>query len=234
MLVFNKKHEHIMTGERNPRTGLWYVPIPIPNTPTPPNTALPFPSSKLKLPQNHSTEFIPNHHPQHTWVENTKTTEPTVKLMNGIIKQDTPTSDLCAFHHAALFSPAPSTLQFAIKQGFLDSFPGLTQRAVKKYLPPSEATTKGHLDQEQQNIHPSKPKQNPQPPVVNDITTEDPVILRDTDNPNNLRTNNVMCTMFELTKKSYFDLTGKFPYTSSRGYKYIFVLYDYDSNAIFT
>ena len=28
------------------------------------------------------------------------------------------------------------------------------------------------------------------------------------------------------------DLTGSFPITSSRGHKYIFVLYDYDSNAI--
>ena len=28
------------------------------------------------------------------------------------------------------------------------------------------------------------------------------------------------------------DLTGSFPITSARGHKYIFVLYDYDSNAI--
>ena len=34
------------------------------------------------------------------------------------------------------------------------------------------------------------------------------------------------------TKKAYFDLTGQFPHISARGYKYIFILYDYDSNSI--
>ena len=32
--------------------------------------------------------------------------------------------------------------------------------------------------------------------------------------------------------KAYMDLTGKFPHTSSRGNKYLVVLYNYDSNAI--
>ena len=32
--------------------------------------------------------------------------------------------------------------------------------------------------------------------------------------------------------KTYSDLTGKFPYQSSRGSQYIFILYDYDGNAI--
>ena len=31
---------------------------------------------------------------------------------------------------------------------------------------------------------------------------------------------------------TYGDLTGSFPYTSSRGAKYLFIMYDYDSNAI--
>ena len=33
-------------------------------------------------------------------------------------------------------------------------------------------------------------------------------------------------------QKSYCDLTGRFPYKSSRGTQYLFVMYDYDSNAI--
>ena len=36
----------------------------------------------------------------------------------------------------------------------------------------------------------------------------------------------------ELNEKSYMDLCGKFPYTSSRGAKYILVIYDHDSNLI--
>ena len=31
---------------------------------------------------------------------------------------------------------------------------------------------------------------------------------------------------------TYTDLTGRFPYKSTRGNEYIFVMYDYDSNAI--
>jgi hypothetical protein len=225
MLVFNKKFEHIMTGERKKSTGLWYVPLPIPTVPTPPDTPLPFKFSKLKIPQNHSTTFK-NKIPQHYQYQEHQPTS--INSANGIIRQDTLTSDLCAFHHTALFSPAPSTLLAALNNGFLDTFPGLTPHVVKKYLPPSEATAKGHLDQDRQNVQSTRTKQK-QKLIPDDFT-----IKRDTDNPKNLRTNNIMCTMFELTKKSYFDLTGKFPYTSSRGFKYIFVLYDYDGNAIIT
>ena len=33
--------------------------------------------------------------------------------------------------------------------------------------------------------------------------------------------------------KTYMDLTGRFPYKSSSGNEYIYVMYDFDSNAIF-
>ena len=33
-------------------------------------------------------------------------------------------------------------------------------------------------------------------------------------------------------RKLYSDQTGRFPYISSRGYQYIMVMYDYDTNAI--
>ena len=67
---------------------------------------------------------------------------------NGIIKRDTPISDLCQFLHSSLFSPTISTLESAIKNGFLDSFPGLTLKTIRKYLPPCQATAKGHMAQE--------------------------------------------------------------------------------------
>eukprot|EP00957_Ditylum_brightwellii_P020260 1529204-Ditylum_brightwellii.AAC.1 len=34
------------------------------------------------------------------------------------------------------------------------------------------------------------------------------------------------------TGKNFTDQTGRFPILSSQGYQYIYVLYDYDSNAI--
>jgi hypothetical protein len=44
-------------------------------------------------------------------------------------------AELVAFAHAALFSPAPSTLAIALKKGFVQNFPGLTEKALTKYLP---------------------------------------------------------------------------------------------------
>ena len=37
---------------------------------------------------------------------------------------------------------------------------------------------------------------------------------------------------FSAKELSYGDVTGSFPYKSSRGHQYIYILYDYDSNAI--
>jgi hypothetical protein len=42
----------------------------------------------------------------------------------------------------------------------------------------------------------------------------------------------VYATIHTINGHTYTDLTGHFPTTSSRGYKYILVLYDYDGNSI--
>ena len=156
---------------------------------------------------------------------------PSQPMINGIIKRDTPISDLCEFLHSALFSPTLSTLEQALKNGFLNSFPGLTLKTIRKYLPLSEATCKGHLNQEKMGTMSSKASPSGpfkfKPPSVN------PHIDVKTDNTFE-RTMNFMVDIFEPpTGKTYSDQTGKFPCISSRGYKYIFVLYDYDSNHIF-
>ena len=36
----------------------------------------------------------------------------------------------------------------------------------------------------------------------------------------------------DCPRRIYSDQTGRFPHTSSRGHKYIMVMYDHDSNAI--
>jgi hypothetical protein len=46
------------------------------------------------------------------------------------------------------------------------------------------------------------------------------------------RTNVVYAAIHDIEGHTYTDLTGRFPKTSSRGYKYILVLYDYDGNSI--
>ena len=104
----------------------------------------------------------------------------------------------------------------AIHNNHLLDWPGLTIENVNKYLDETPATAKGHLDQHRMNIKSTK------------ITSTEPI--------GKFRTNQTIATIIDNTKltKAYFDLTGPFPYVSTRGYKYIFVLYDYDSNAILT
>ena len=43
-------------------------------------------------------------------------------------------------------------------------------------------------------------------------------------------TNTVFTKIIDYKKKIATDLTGKFPVTSNRGNKYLFVIYEYDSN----
>ena len=72
--------------------------------------------------------------------------------INIIIQKNQTKADLATFLHGALFSPSPSTLLKAIKNNNLTTWPGLTEEIIKKHLPPSNATAKGHLNQEQQGL----------------------------------------------------------------------------------
>jgi hypothetical protein len=133
---------------------------------------------------------------------------------------------LIKFLHAAAFSPVKSTWLKAIKNGFFQSWPGLTSQAVTKHFPQSEATTKGHMDQTRKNVRTTQTRAN-QPKVQREQEDEPK------QEPNNASTQQLFAAITE-TGKIYTDQTGRFPVTSSRGNKYILVLYNYDTNAILT
>ena len=46
------------------------------------------------------------------------------------------------------------------------------------------------------------------------------------------QTHQLFLKVTECSRKIYIDQIGRFPVTSSRGYKYIMIAYDYDSNNI--
>ena len=71
----------------------------------------------------------------------------------------------------------------------------------------------GHLKQERQYLQSTK-KANIQQPSEKKLETINTILP------------------FTAKAMAYGDLTGSFPYTSSRGAKYLFIMYDYDSNAI--
>ena len=75
------------------------------------------------------------------------------------------------------------------------------------------------------------------PPNQDTRTTLEQGISRDvypvSDAPNN-KTNVVIYKMIKLkpTERGYIDLTGRFPYQSSRGNEYIIIGYNYDGNCV--
>ena len=143
------------------------------------------------------------------------------------------TAELVAFAHATLFSPALSTLEKALSQGFLTNFPGLTATSLRRHPPSSIPMTKGHLDQTRQNQRSTKP-----PTAIITPDDDDPCILP-SDNkfmPTGIpsKTHYCFATIMEPTGQIYKDQTGRFISPSSNGNNYLMILYNYDSNFIFS
>jgi hypothetical protein len=156
------------------------------------------------------------------------------------------------FMHQSLCNPPKLLLLTAICRGFLHGAPHLSTHAVTKYLPPSPATSKGHMKQPRQGIRSTTPKI---PRLGVPVTIPDLVMpnLKESSNDNdnddskntshfNLIDNinvhsiaNVFCFGAFANKISgavYNDCTGKFPYMSLDGNICFFVMYHYKTNAI--
>ena len=150
--------------------------------------------------------------------------------ISAMTMESTTMADHIQFLHAAAFSPVLSTFLQAIRNGHYATWPGLTVENVRRYLPKSTATVKGHLDQTRKNQRSTKPKVTIEDTDEHDIVAHPPI----TDGK---RTHFVYAAIVDAPNESgrvYTDQTGKFPVTSRKGSKYIMVLYDYDSNAILT
>ena len=174
--------------------------------------------------------------------------------INVIIRKKQPKLDLVTFFHGACFAPVASTWIKAIKNGHFTSWPGLTPELVTKHLPTSVYTAKGHLNQEKQFLQSTKqqPKdyattlkhikyklEQLKTQISNDTSLTDVLkqdIIKDafphSDHPNIKQHEVVYAVIQDTDIKAYTDLTGRFPYKSSRGNEYLLVGYHYDSNAI--
>ena len=143
-------------------------------------------------------------------------------------------AELVAYSHAALFSPALSTLEKALQRGYVRNIPGLTAKTLRRHPPRSVATAKGHLDQTRKNARSTKVK--PVVPTTSDPPPDHPTSTDNDDFPEHAEKTHdcyvAVHSLDEPTGRVYVDQTGKFPCTSASGNNYIMVLYDYDSNAI--
>ena len=153
---------------------------------------------------------------------------PDTMQMNIIIEKNKSKKELAQYLHACCYSPSISTLIRAIKNNHLATWPGINDINFTKHLPQSEATSKGHLDQEQAGLQSTKYKhtvESSETPDTDFFPSRQSTVMRTND----------CCAIvvpFQETTKAYMDSTGRFPHKSTRGNEYVMVVYDYDSNAI--
>ena len=135
-----------------------------------------------------------------------------------------------AFYHAALFSPALSTLCKTLDAGYLTTWPELTSALVRKYPPQSRAMIEGHLDQQRVNTATSRSQGHRTITLpINNLP-----FPHDDRQSTSLaqRTNAAYLAIMSLKNHTYSDQTGKFPGKSRKGNEYLFILYGYDCNTI--
>ena len=145
--------------------------------------------------------------------------------LNVIIQVDKNKAELAQFLHATLFSPTVRTLQKAILNNHFLSWPGIEKVQFDKLVENSIPMAMGHLHQERRNLRSTKTEEDKQ--MQDEIECFFPQQEKEKVN----MTFSIL-QPYAPKSKAYGDLTGQFPYKSSNGNRYIYVLYDYDSNAI--
>eukprot|EP00956_Cyclotella_meneghiniana_P042186 scaffold248388_cov50-Cyclotella_meneghiniana.AAC.4 len=201
-----RKAELMLEGRRHPATGLWIVP-----------------TSTKRVSAKPDTQFE-THAAHNAWQTSSK-------------------AKLIQFLHQCAFSPPASTWIKAINNNQFASWPGLTADAVRKYLPESTATAKGHMKKTPAGVRSTRPRpptiRIPIPSSLNVpanakiklVPTEDN--LHPKHEHNNV--NHIFCWAAladQIDGTTYTDLTGRFPMMSLENKQYIFVAYDYTTNAI--
>ena len=147
------------------------------------------------------------------------------KKLNTIIRKDKTKADLASFLHGAMGSVAPSTWIKGIRNNQFTTWPGLTEKLVKKKLIPTIATAEGHLA-----LQSTKKKKNKQTSVsVPENNDNFPPLLDFL----NVKTHEALYFLTTSNDpRAYTNLSGKFPIQSSRGNNYVLVAYHYNANAI--
>ncbi len=162
------------------------------------------------------------------------------------------------FAHQSLCNPKISTLLKAVRKGFLDGCPNLSEKLILKYLNPSPATAKGHMKRPRHGIR-STGRVPSQTTLADQLRIEVPVVPQpdchppeewvpvpgDFPLPHGIGPNiitdddesiaNVFCYGTFADKRSgvvYNDLTGNIPFVSFDGSVCFLVIYHYEANAI--
>ena len=139
---------------------------------------------------------------------------------------------LIKFLHQACFSTVINTWCKAIDTGFFTTCPGLISSLVRKHLPKSIETEKGHLKMACQHVRSTR-TQPPLPPTQPAHPIHQPIMMEGILHTENL-IEKTWCVWgwSRCCARFFSDQTRRFPRVSSRGNIPAMVLYDYNSNAI--
>ena len=123
-------------------------------------------------------------------------------------------ASLVQYLHQAAFSPPKATLLKAVHNNQFVTWPGLTVKAVQKYLPDSSpATDKGHMKRQKQGIRSTKEK------IMTALSTIE--TTRDINPPMEKETKNQIFVYHAILEPKagiiYVDYTGNFPIQSMEG-----------------
>ena len=196
----------ILRGWRCPDSNLWRIPL---------------------VPQvvNNNTDTVLCDRPP---TEFLKQRPPPAEAVHNVYELKTQ-PELVRYHHAAAGFPTKPTWLKAIRNKQFASWPGLTVDAVSKHFPESEETHKGHGRKTRSGLRSTRRT------AVEEDEQDEETIRHDSPRPT-IKQKSIYITVYDLEDeaqlKMYTDQTGKLPKKSSRGYQYIMVLIEMDSNAI--
>ena len=135
---------------------------------------------------------------------------------------------LTNFYHATLGYPPIQSWLRAIDKGYFVGWPGLTSERVRKYCTKKTHTSYGHQKLVKKNVKSTKPSPPPEPKPPQLTDPESPI-------PPRSHVHDVAVGTIpesDLQNLIATDLPGRYPITSARGHKYLFVMVDTDSGYI--
>ena len=152
--------------------------------------------------------------------------KPSVPSLHYIVRKDQSKRELALYLYKCLNSPSFPTLDACIKRGNLISWPAIDDLNFKKLIGNTVEHAKGHLKQEKQGLQSTTPSSSP--------STSAPLVMEDRFPTKISDKTYDVCTLILPSEKgiTYSDQTGRFPYQSSQGNKYIMLAYNYDANAL--
>ena len=221
------KNRLVLTGDRDPHSQLWRLPI---NPPTMPTTYCNIAALNLPLQGKR----------RHNRAAARPITNCALNVYTIPHKQNQ-----VKYMHQSFFNASIPTLLKAINNNQLEGIPLMKSDLIHKYLAKSPATSKGRMKRPRVGIRSTRKQKQQDHSSVHSSTATDngihPNAARTNTNliPNNEPldgTNNIFCYAALADKQTgtlYTDATGSLPARSLDGNQLYLVAYDYDTNYIF-